>query len=247
LVSDISELLYRDVVGRHMDLESFTLAATTAELADATDPVVREHADAVEFRLDLATEPLVALDRYEGDLPIIATNRVEWEGGGAPDDQARLDILEQAAAHDAVEAVDIELAAVEEREAEETLAALGESASTIVSVHDFDRTPPESACRSLLEDAVSYGDVGKLATTARDTADVLPLLGATRSLSVCGNTVATMAMGEAGQHSRAVAPIYGSVLGYAPIDPDEETAPGQYDLATLATLLEQLGVRGGAR
>jgi 3-dehydroquinate dehydratase-1 len=230
-----------------MEFESFTLAATTAELADATDPVAREHADAVEFRLDLASEPLVALDRYDGELPVIATNRVEWEGGAADDDQTRIETLERAASHDAVEAVDIELAAIEAGDHEGTLSTLGAEASTIVSVHDFDRTPPESACRSLLEDAVAYGDVGKLATTARDPADVLPLLGATRSVSVCGEPVATMAMGEAGRHSRAIAPVYGSVLGYAPLDPADATAPGQYDLATLATVLDHLGVRGGAR
>jgi 3-dehydroquinate dehydratase-1 len=54
-------------------------------------------------------------------------------------------------------------------------------------------------------------------------------------------------MGEAGRHSRAIAPVYGSVLGYAPLDPADATAPGQYDLATLATVLDHLGVRGGAR
>jgi 3-dehydroquinate dehydratase-1 len=38
-----------------------------------------------------------------------------------------------------------------------------------------------------------------------------------------------------------VAPLYGSKNGYAPVDPAEATAPGQYDLATLASLVEQLG------
>jgi 3-dehydroquinate dehydratase-1 len=52
-----------------------------------------------------------------------------------------------------------------------------------------------------------------------------------------------MAMGEAGRHTRAVAPLYGSKIGYAPVDPAEATAPGQYDLATLSTLIERLGGR----
>jgi len=225
-----------------MEFESFTLAASTADLADATRPVAREHADAVEFRLDLADEPLVALDEYDGEVPIIATNRVEWEGGEAADDPARLETLERAATHDAVGTVDVELAAIETGQLEETLAALREGASVIVSVHDFERTPPESECRSRLEAAVEHGDVGKLATTARDRADVLPLLAATQSLSVCGHAVATMAMGEPGRHSRAITPLYGSMIGYAPVDPADATAPGQYDLSTLSTLLDQLGV-----
>ena len=54
------------------------------------------------------------------------------------------------------------------------------------------------------------------------------------------HTVATMAMGEPGRHSRAVAPLYGSKIGYAPVHPADATAPGQYDLATLRQLVEQL-------
>jgi 3-dehydroquinate dehydratase-1 len=47
-------------------------------------------------------------------------------------------------------------------------------------------------------------------------------------------------MGAAGRHSRAVAPLYGSRIGYAPVDPADATAPGQYDLATLRSLVTQL-------
>jgi 3-dehydroquinate dehydratase-1 len=52
-----------------------------------------------------------------------------------------------------------------------------------------------------------------------------------------------MAMGEAGRHSRAVAPLYGSKIGYAPVRPENATAPGQYDLETLRELIDQLKSR----
>ena len=39
-----------------MDFGEFVLAASTADLAD--EPAAREHADAVEFRMDLAEDPL---------------------------------------------------------------------------------------------------------------------------------------------------------------------------------------------
>ena len=71
---------------------------------------------------------------------------------------------------------------------------------------------------------------------------MLDLLAVTRTATREGRRVATMAMGEPGRHSRAVAPLYGSRVGYAPVDPAEATAPGQYDLATLAGLVERLGV-----
>ena len=92
-----------------MDLsfEAFVLAASTADLAE--EPAAREHADCVEFRMDLAeADPLDALAAYEGDLPLLVTNRPEWEGGEAAD-EGRIADLVAAVEHEAVAAVDIEL------------------------------------------------------------------------------------------------------------------------------------------
>jgi 3-dehydroquinate dehydratase-1 len=226
-----------------MDLsfETFVLAASTADLSE--EPAARGHADAVEFRMDLATDPLAALDDYEGELPILATNRAAWEGGEADAaDAERLDALAVAAEHDAVAAVDVELASLREgagqRAAERARAA---GATVVASVHDFDRTPPATWLRETLHDAATRGDVGKLAVTAEHQRDVLDLLAATRAATSWGDRVATMAMGEPGRHSRAVAPLYGSKIGYAPVDPENATAPGQYDLAALRRLVSELG------
>ncbi len=49
-----------------------------------------------------------------------------------------------------------------------------------------------------------------------------------------------MAMGKVGRHSRVIAPIYGSKIGYAPLGPADATAPGQYDLATLSRFVGEL-------
>ena len=116
-------------------------------------------------------------------------------------------------------------------------------AATVVSVHDFEATPPEPALRDLLARAADAGDVGKLAVTAEGPDDALAVLSATRAATAAGDRVATMAMGEPGRHTRAVAPLYGSRVGYAPVDPAGATAPGQYDLARLAALLDELGVK----
>jgi 3-dehydroquinate dehydratase-1 len=222
-----------------LDFEGFVLAAATADLGD--EPAAREHADAVEFRMDLADDPLEALADYDGDLPLVCTNRVEWEGGEAPDDARRLDDLQVAAEHPRVTAVDVELDTVVGGDGLGVVEhARDHGASAIVSTHDFEATPPREELRRLLERASEYGDVAKLAVAADSIDDVLVLLSVTRSLSTDGLRVATMAMGEAGRHSRAVAPVYGSRIGYAPVDPAEATAPGQYDLATLRELVEKL-------
>jgi 3-dehydroquinate dehydratase-1 len=222
-----------------MDIESFVLAAATTDLAD--EPAARADADALEFRLDGADAPLAALDAYEGTLPIIATNRPEREGGAVPDGPERLDTLRSAAADPAIAAVDVELSTVDRGEARAVLdTARAHGTRVIVSTHDFAATPPPARLRELLSSAGETGDVAKLATTATGPGDVLDLLTATHEAKRAGERVATMAMGEAGRHSRAVAPLYGSRIGYAPVRATEATAPGQYDLATLRVLIDRL-------
>ena len=228
--------------------EEFVLTASTADLAE--EPRAREDADAVEFRMDLAGDPLAQLDGYDGELPLLVTNRASWEGGEA-EGRGRYDALSTAVGHDAVEAVDVELAALRGNtpDGEQSHAtALRETAreegvDVVVSVHDFESTPEPTTLVELLADAASEGDVGKLATTASARDDALAMIEATHEATAAGHRVATMCMGEAGRHTRAVTPVYGSKIGYAPVDPANATAPGQYPLGTLCRLVD--GLRDG--
>ncbi|MFA9515697.1 type I 3-dehydroquinate dehydratase [Halopenitus sp. H-Gu1] len=227
--------------------EEFVLAASTADPAEAT--AARSAADAIEFRMDLAEDPLAALANSEWTLPVIVTDRADWEGGEA-DSLARYEALTEAVTHDAVVAVDIELAALRgtapDPDIEQSHAnALRETAReagvrVIASAHDFESTPPTEALVDILADAAQAGDVGKVATMATSRDDALAMLQATREATAAGHTVATMCMGTPGKHTRAVAPVYGSRIGYAPIDPANATAPGQYPLTTLRRLVDDL-------
>ena len=229
-----------------LDFDSFVLAAATDDLA--AEPAARDHADAVEFRLDLSTDPLDQLAAYDGELPLIVTNRAVWEGGEADDETRRLDVLESTLDHASVAAVDLECGALNgsvaaantERARELGATAREAGIAVIASVHDFESTPSVEGLVDLLDRASDEGDVGKLAVTATDRSDALAVLTATHRAVEAGRTVATMAMGAAGQHTRAVAPVYGSKIGYAPVDPEGATAPGQYDLATLRQLVGAL-------
>ncbi|GAB7010317.1 type I 3-dehydroquinate dehydratase [Halorubrum trueperi] len=227
--------------------EEFVLTASTADLGEESR--AREHADAVEFRMDLASDPLAQLEAYDGELPLLVTNRASWEGGEA-DDLGRYDALSTALTSDAVAAVDVELAALRgnapEGERSHATAlrdtAREEDIAVVVSVHDFQSTPEPGALVDLLADAAAEGDVGKLATTATAPADALAMIEATHEATAAGHRVATMCMGEPGRHTRAVTPLYGSRIGYAPVDPANATAPGQYPLATLREFVD--GLRG---
>ncbi len=220
-----------------MNFDSFSLAVSTADLGD--EPPARNHADLVEFRMDLADDPLTSLSAYDGELPILATNRAAWEGGEATGDE-RLDELYEAVEQPSVEAVDVELETLFTDRGEEVAEhARDNDVFVVASLHDFEETPSQKRMRELLENCTDHADVGKLAVTAQSESDVLDLLRVTNLLTERGQTVATLAMGEAGRHSRAVAPIYGSKIGYAPLDPADTTA-GQYDLATLSRLVDEL-------
>jgi 3-dehydroquinate dehydratase-1 len=223
-----------------MDLsfDRFRLAASTADLS--AEPAAREHADLVEFRMDLAEDPTTQLAAYDGALPLLVTNRPTWEGGDCEaTEEERLDALVAAAEADAVVAADVELATL--RESPAVADRVRDADATVVaSTHDFEATPARDRLDDLLAGAGAYGDVAKLAVTARDRSDTLALLSATHAATTDGLVVATMAMGAAGSHTRAVAPLYGSKIGYAPVDAGDATAPGQYDLATLASLVTTL-------
>ena len=226
-----------------MDFDGFVLAASTGDLAE--EPVPLEHADAIEFRMDLAVDPVAARDDYDGALPLLVTNRPTWEGGEREDGPSRIDELHEAIAVDAVEAVDLELAALtdtdDRADATEVLAAARSAGvDAVVSTHDFESTPEMGDLADLLAQVTALGDVGKVAVTAEHTGQVLDLLRVTYEFSRAGERVATMAMGQPGRHSRVVAPLYGSSIGYAPVDPANATAPGQYDLAQLRTLVDAL-------
>ena len=221
-----------------MAFTEFVLAASTAALGE--EPAARAHADILEYRLDLSSGGVDALAAYDGQLPLLVTNRTEREGGEAPDGPARLDALETAIEQPSVAAVDVELAAVREGGAERVVEHAREhDVAVVVSTHEFECTPHRERMRALLRAGADHGDVTKLAVTAQDRGDVLDLLAVTHELSRT-TPVATMAMGEPGRHSRAVAPLYGSRLGYAPVDPANATAPGQYSLERLRHLVDCL-------
>ncbi len=218
--------------------ESFTLAAAVDSLAGLSTQL--GPADAIEFRMDLAENPLDQLRQFDGTLPIIATNRAKWEGGKASD-KGRLDQLADAMSIPAVAAIDVELAAISDGTATRVLeTAATQNVDVIASWHDFESTPSKTTMRRRLIEGSEHADIAKIAVMASHIGDVLPLLQVTHELSDRGIPVATMSMGEAGRHSRVVAPLYGSRIGYAPPSDQGATAPGQFELGRMAELIDTL-------
>lgn len=219
--------------------EGCSLVASVDDLS--LEPTARDPADLLEFRMDLAGEdPVIALRDYEGELPVVATNRVQGEGGEAPDDADRLRALAEVAAFDHVVAVDVEGRHLSDEPVTGFRDRIPGGTKLLASTHDFEETPPLTDCRQRLRAACEAGDIGKVAFTATDRSAALRVLRLADWAAGEGLAFAAIAMGEPGRFTRAVAPLLGSRLTYAPVRGARATAPGQYDLQTLATLLDRL-------
>jgi len=198
-----------------------------------------EQADVVELRVDLFRDPRpeslpgVVRELRAGGRPVIATVRAAAEGGGALEDGRRLALYGAALAE--ADAIDVEIASTALVTALVPAArALGRT--VILSAHVLDTTPPVAALLALVDRASRLGaDVTKIATHAREHADLRTLLATTLAAS----DVVTLAMGPLGPLSRIVLPAAGSLLTYAHVG--RPTAPsGQLSLSELAPLVRRL-------
>lgn len=220
-----------------MRQDRFALAATTNDLTQ--EKHVRDVADIIEFRMDKAEDPITQLTNYDGELSIIATNRGKWFGGQAYD-TGRLDRLFAASEFDAVEMVDIELETA--RGTDWVLPEFRENdVEIIISFHAFEETPDLETLKAIFSQCARYGDIAKVATYAEDYSDSLRMIQAVNATTRDGMRVAGISMGEVGSHTRVIAPLYGSKLGYAPLESDtNDYAPGQIAIHQLASLIETL-------
>lgn len=99
----------------------------------------------------------------------------------------------------------------------------------VVSHHDFTKTPPDldSLYKHLKEKPAA---LYKIAVTAQSSNDMLRLLA---FLQKTDKKCIGISMGDAGQPSRILGPIFGSPIAYASLNEKEATAPGQLTFDTL--------------
>lgn len=235
--------------GRMVKIGSFDLSEGPAIVAvisrfpvEQAKAALLQGADILEIRMDLlgikdtkSALKMIAEVKAAVNIPCIATNRLpndggKWEGTEEKRIQLLLDILP------VVDAVDVELAAVDDLREKliSTAHELGKTA--IVSHHDFNGTPPMEKIRNMLEMAwQSGGDIAKFAAKANSTADTMNLLRVTHAAT---RPVCLISMGDIGKHTRVIAPFYGSVLTYGSIG--EAVAPGQLNIAELKRTMRLL-------
>jgi 3-dehydroquinate dehydratase-1 len=190
---------------------------------------IEKGADILELRIDGISSPdpkMVKEIIQEINFPTIATNRLKLEGGhfnGSEKD--RIAILR--AASDVAEYVDVEL----QTEPKYINSILETGVKTIVSYHDFEKTPPLNEMFKVVEEERKIGDIAKIAVTPKtleDTIDVLAILSKF-------NNVIAISMGELGSYTRVIASKFKAPITFAASD--DVTAPGQIDFETMRWIL----------
>ncbi len=195
-------------------------------------PLLSEIADIIELRLDYWSEYFIdeiARLRSQLTLPVIFTLRKFSQGGHCHWPEAeRLNFIEKLAQLKP-EYIDFEydiptLWLQNFRRQFPQITLIG-------SYHDFNGTPEDfmESVKPLLKPEF---DIIKLAYMAHHVRDALRLLIFIHHFSL-QRAVIGIAMGEAGQISRIVAPIIGSVMTYGTIYEGSNPAPGQISLQDL--------------
>jgi 3-dehydroquinate dehydratase type I len=98
------------------------------------------------------------------------------------------------------------------------------------------RTPPDSELHRIIENELAQGaDICKLVTTARSFEDNTRILGVIRDFRP--TNVIAFAMGQRGQASRILSPLFGSSFTYASVSESGKSAPGQITLSQMRNIL----------
>ncbi len=188
-----------------------------------------------DFGEDYVLEKAKLVKDY--NLGIIATVRSKEEGGTFIPDEERLKIFEAVAGISDI--IDIELTS-EKINKKVIEIAKDEGKLSLVSYHDFDKTPDEDFIQSVIDRAVSLGaDIVKFAFKVNSHEDV------SRILCTSGKNrdkkIVAIGMGELGRITRVAGFFFGSVLTYTYIG--KSFAPGQIEAKKLIEELKFYGLR----
>lgn len=199
--------------------------------ADQACSIISEH-EISEVRLDRLKFSDSDLERLFTSGKTVATFRpVEGMDNGK-----RINILKAAIKYGA-SYIDIEVENNDSYKNELKEAAAISGCKTIVSYHDYEKTPVMRELEQLITWCFEDGaDLAKIACQANSMSDAARLL----SLYSLGKPVISIGMGKEGKITRIAAPLLGAPFTYASLDAARETAPGQIDSATLKKIIDMI-------
>ena len=190
---------------------------------------IKKGADVLEFRIDGLENPEITEIKNtikEIDFPMIITNRIKNEGGSFNgSEEERFNILYECC--DLADYVDIEL-----QSSDEYIEKIHDTGvKTIVSYHDFEKTPNLNEITYIVEKEKELGDIAKVAFMPQNLDDTLTVLAVQSHFK----DIIAISMGELGSYTRIMASKFNSPITFA-VGTDV-TAPGQIDIETMKALL----------
>ncbi len=192
--------------------------------------------DIIEVRLDKMARPANWLSRcaalQSAGKPVLLTVRLRAEGGDwEKDDEERLGIYQKGLRE--LAAVDVELSSVICREVARAAARLKKA--SVISFHNFEKTPPLKDLCAIVEKAHAIGSIAKVATKIQRASDVEVLRSLLRRR--WAQPLCVIGMGRAWSETRVSFATFGSCLTYGYID--KPTAPGQSSATELVRRLRR--------
>nr|WP_294804363.1 type I 3-dehydroquinate dehydratase [uncultured Nitrososphaera sp.] len=196
-------------------------------------------ADFIEARLDfIAPEHVMqAADGIDKDRAVFTLRSKNQGGRFSGTEEERVKLLRKLAEKRPM-LVDVEL---ETLQANDNLADYLELASipTLVSWHDFEKTPPNDEIADIITEMRLYSNYVKVVTTAKSVEDSV------RLMSLYENSLGLhpiiFAMGEAGVVTRVLCALYGAPYTYAALE--KAVAPGQLTIAQMKQLFGSIRSR----
>ena len=187
-------------------------------------------ADILELRLDLIVSPDLSALIASSTLPVIVTYRSKHDGGQYKGlDEDRLQSLRDALKAGA-DYVDIEVSTP--REYLQPFLEESEPAKIILSYHDFSHTPED--LNPVYETMCEMpGEIVKIVTYARDLSDNLKMFELLKRAKSEKQKLIGLCMGDLGETSRILSPLFGGYLTFGSLETGQESAPGQIPAKTL--------------
>ena len=197
-------------------------------------------ANLFELRMDLmgSFEGLAKI-REATKLPLIATNRLKGQGGHYEgDERQRVNSLLKAC-DTGFDYVDLELTT---RDLSSVIAEIRlRGIKTILSHHDFLKTPPFIGLKEILSHELAYKpDICKIVGTSRTLDDNFTYLALLQQLQ--GQRLICFGMGERGRLSRILSPLFGGEFTFASISEGRESASGQVPIEELIKIYRLLRI-----
>ena len=189
-----------------------------------------EIADILELRLDLIESSNLNILLSSSTLPVIVTNRSKHDGGQFKgSDEIRVQSLRDALKAGA-DYVDIEVSTP--REYLQPFLEESDPAKIILSYHDFSHTPEDF--NPLYETMCEMpGEIVKIVTYARDLSDNLKMFELLKRAKSEKQKLIGLCMGDLGEISRILSPLFGGYLTFGSLETGQESAPGQIPAKTL--------------